>query len=497
MVIGMGLKKYMLLMIFVVFPLQADAILQSENISLDISLDKNFVNGMEYNCNETAYVSISVKNPSDYALTENCFRVKVLRDVPVCGKMVIPSLVQRHSIIKEFYRCDINGIKQNSNKTFNFSFQIDLPHGNYGLLVELLTRGQWFVTSGGDGFSVGDCGQEKYSRLDFLDTEFTVEKAAWVKYARHVHINEPYRITGKVNNTGGNRLTFDVVYRLYRFDALLSKNDGLIREKRYPVDLYPSEVGVYEFEDVAGEEEHYKAIITAEADGRVLSVNRDVMIFTADRWAEIYELYANNYIFSEDDGVEITYIMAGSGGRNDDVVDISPQEAAKRGLTEPVDVLVHATVEDKKGVVYDNSSAGMFLAQMDYVIPGAINFKAPREVRDFNITLSVYDNDTGELLAAQTITYLFDDFVKPWKDPCFDGVGGQDETDMDCGGLVCSKCRNEMKCIADSDCISGHCYGDVCKTRSGIDMSLILSAALLAVLIIVIIYMKKRKGKEK
>lgn len=493
----MELKKYIIpIIIVVVFSLQASAGLQSEGASLDVSLDRNFVNGLEYAGGEKAHVFVSVSNPSDYALTENCFRMRVLRDIPVSGKKVIPGYVHKYPVIQEFYRCNINGIKQNSEKTFNFSFQVDLPPGNYGLVVDLLTKGQWFIVSGGDGFSVRGGGQEKYTSLDFLSTEFTVEKAQWVKYARHIHVSEPYKITGKINNTGVKRAAFDVVYRLYWFDALLSEKDGLIREMKYPVDVDPGEVGAYEFEDVVELEDHYKAVITAEADGRSLSVNRYVAIFTADRWAEIYELYANNYVFKVGDDVEITYVLAGSGGRNDDVVDISPQEAAGPGLTEPLDVLVQAVVVDEKGVVYDNT-VGPFLAQMDYVIPGTTKFKAPREIRDFNITLSVYNNDTQELLATQTITYMFDDFVKPMEESCLDGVRNQDETDVDCGGGVCSKCGDGMKCMADSDCVSGHCYGGVCKTRSGIDMSLILSAVLLAVLITVVIYMKKRKGKEK
>ncbi len=484
------------IIIVVVFSLQASAGLQSEGASLDVSLDMNFVNGLEYTGGEKASVSVFVNNPSDYALTENCFRASVLRNIPVSGKKVIPSYVHKYPVIQEFYRCNINGIKQNSEKTFNFSFQVDLPPGDYGLVVDLLTKGQWFIVSGGDGFSVGGGGQEKPPSLDFLSTEFTVEKAPWVKYARHIHVSEPYKITGKINNAGENKLSFDVVYRLYRFDALLSEKDGLIREMRYPVAVGPGEVGVYEFEDIVEVEDHYKAFITAEADGRSLSVNRYVAIFTADRWAEIYELYANNYVFNEGDDVGITYVMAGSGGRNDDVVDISPQEAAGPGLTGPVDVLVQAVVVDEKGVVYDDAS-GPFLAQMDYVIPGTIKFKAPREIRDFNITLSVYNNDTRELLATQTITYLFDDFVKPGDESCLDGVRNQDETGVDCGGGVCSKCGDGMECMVDSDCVSGHCYGGVCKTRSGVDVSLLLLAVLLIILIIAVIYMKKGKRKEK
>ncbi len=45
---------------------------------------------------------------------------------------------------------------------------------------------------------------------------------------------------------------------------------------------------------------------------------------------------------------------------------------------------------------------------------------------------------------------------------CTDGMENQDETDVDCGGTMCSPCGVGLHCGAPSDCASGSCDGGVC-----------------------------------
>jgi hypothetical protein len=51
---------------------------------------------------------------------------------------------------------------------------------------------------------------------------------------------------------------------------------------------------------------------------------------------------------------------------------------------------------------------------------------------------------------------------------CSNGVTDGDETDVDCGGAVCSPCNNGKKCKAATDCVSGNCAarttGNICRT---------------------------------
>jgi len=46
--------------------------------------------------------------------------------------------------------------------------------------------------------------------------------------------------------------------------------------------------------------------------------------------------------------------------------------------------------------------------------------------------------------------------------PCQDGAKGADETDVDCGGVLCARCALKKACAAHSDCVSGRCAGSVC-----------------------------------
>ena len=46
---------------------------------------------------------------------------------------------------------------------------------------------------------------------------------------------------------------------------------------------------------------------------------------------------------------------------------------------------------------------------------------------------------------------------------CYDGIKNYGETDVDCGG-PCKPCEDGKSCLTDSDCKSGYCYDNVCRT---------------------------------
>ena len=48
---------------------------------------------------------------------------------------------------------------------------------------------------------------------------------------------------------------------------------------------------------------------------------------------------------------------------------------------------------------------------------------------------------------------------------CNDNILNQDETDVDCGGTICSKCPNGDNCNANRDCRSGLCKNGVCTKK--------------------------------
>jgi len=49
---------------------------------------------------------------------------------------------------------------------------------------------------------------------------------------------------------------------------------------------------------------------------------------------------------------------------------------------------------------------------------------------------------------------------------CSDAQRNNDETDVDCGGNSCAQCRNGARCLANRDCLSGRCSGNVCLAAS-------------------------------
>lgn len=50
---------------------------------------------------------------------------------------------------------------------------------------------------------------------------------------------------------------------------------------------------------------------------------------------------------------------------------------------------------------------------------------------------------------------------------CGDGVQNQDETDVDCGGALCSPCPNDSSCNTATDCASSVCTQNVCVPSGG------------------------------
>ena len=46
---------------------------------------------------------------------------------------------------------------------------------------------------------------------------------------------------------------------------------------------------------------------------------------------------------------------------------------------------------------------------------------------------------------------------------CSDGYLNQDETDVDCGGATCAACSDGNMCVVASDCVSGVCSGGICQ----------------------------------
>ena len=46
---------------------------------------------------------------------------------------------------------------------------------------------------------------------------------------------------------------------------------------------------------------------------------------------------------------------------------------------------------------------------------------------------------------------------------CSDQVKNGDETDVDCGGLICDACGENSGCGVDTDCVSGVCTANVCQ----------------------------------
>ena len=53
--------------------------------------------------------------------------------------------------------------------------------------------------------------------------------------------------------------------------------------------------------------------------------------------------------------------------------------------------------------------------------------------------------------------------ITPPEQTCSDGIENQDETDVDCGGIICQTCIEGDYCLIDGDCSSDNCVGGVCE----------------------------------
>ncbi len=63
------------------------------------------------------------------------------------------------------------------------------------------------------------------------------------------------------------------------------------------------------------------------------------------------------------------------------------------------------------------------------------------------------------------------DYVFTFHTPsCSDGVKNGSETDIDCGGGVCTSCADTKMCAAGADCQSGVCTGFICRAPSCNDL---------------------------
>jgi hypothetical protein len=75
------------------------------------------------------------------------------------------------------------------------------------------------------------------------------------------------------------------------------------------------------------------------------------------------------------------------------------------------------------------------------------------------VRLSVFfPPTTGDLPGEKPLEIqYFDCQFPPPLPPCLDGVKGEGETDIDCGGLLCKDCVAKQTCITNSDCSVGVC----------------------------------------
>jgi len=55
-----------------------------------------------------------------------------------------------------------------------------------------------------------------------------------------------------------------------------------------------------------------------------------------------------------------------------------------------------------------------------------------------------------------------------YTDSCDDGEKNQDETDVDCGGIICNPCANGESCLINSDCSSNLCNGGICVSNQDV-----------------------------
>ena len=92
---------------------------------------------------------------------------------------------------------------------------------------------------------------------------------------------------------------------------------------------------------------------------------------------------------------------------------------------------------------------------------------------------------------------------------CYDKIINQDETDVDCGGLVCDACRLGKACFKDRDCAEGSCIKGKCNYEteesavaavpapiSLTDRTLAITAAVLVLAIVFVAFSLIKKLKR-
>jgi hypothetical protein len=57
------------------------------------------------------------------------------------------------------------------------------------------------------------------------------------------------------------------------------------------------------------------------------------------------------------------------------------------------------------------------------------------------------------------------------RPPCENAVMDGQETDVDCGGTACGKCRDGKACLAAGDCAGGACIANQCATPACNDLA--------------------------
>ncbi len=70
--------------------------------------------------------------------------------------------------------------------------------------------------------------------------------------------------------------------------------------------------------------------------------------------------------------------------------------------------------------------------------------------------------DTTDTTATDTTDTTTDTTDTTGGETCSDSVMNQDETDVDCGGLICGPCADGQMCAAPEDCASTNCDAGIC-----------------------------------
>jgi len=73
---------------------------------------------------------------------------------------------------------------------------------------------------------------------------------------------------------------------------------------------------------------------------------------------------------------------------------------------------------------------------------------------------TVSDAPSDALSDAPSDTGILDALPDALAAHCTNKAQDIDETDIDCGGLVCPKCTAGQKCLVSTDCTSGICKGN-------------------------------------